>query len=198
MRIRFVLTGVSLALALLGLLAAGHAAPADAPAPNAFGACPVGGYAIIACPVLNDDVIRQAVTLRLSGSVITRWTRVTVSVQDSVVTLSGTVDAQSTRDLGTILARTVRGVAGVQNQLYVAPGEAGDIDIIGATRRAFSRQSFPMNGVTVNSKEGIVEIRGMVESEFIRDQAGLIAAGVPGATAVHNNLVVKSPGDYMF
>jgi len=181
-------------LGLFILAGPAYAAPADPP----INACPVGGFAAISCPVLNDEVIRQAVTLRLSGSVITNWTHVTVSVRDGMVTLSGTVGSQSQRDFGGILALTVRGVAGVQNQLYVAPGEVADVDIVGAIRRALSREALPTNGITVALKDGIVELRGMVESDFIRDQAELIAAGVPGVAAVHNNLVVKSPGEFGF
>ncbi len=187
MRILLVVACASLALPLT-------AAPSDRP----VNACPVGGFPAISCPVINDEVVRQAVTMRLSGSVITRWTHVTVSVVDGVVTLSGTVESQSQSDLGTLLARTVRGVTAVRNRLCVAPGELGNVDLVGAVRRALSRERLLINGVTVHVNDGVVELRGMVASDFTRDQAGVVASGVPGVTAVHNNIVVQDPGAFGF
>jgi hyperosmotically inducible protein len=194
MRIRSFATLAALALALPTLATAAQKAPADPP----INACPVGGFPAISCPVVNDDVIRQAVSQRLAGSVITKWTHVTVSVHDGVVTLSGTVESQSQANLGSILARTVRGVAGVQNRLYAAPGELGDVALIGRVRRALSGMTLPVNGVTVDASDGIVQLRGMVASDYVGEQAGLTAASVPGVTAVHNNIVVKDPGAFGF
>ena len=180
------------------------AATAQPAAPNAFGAepanqgCPIGGYSVISCPVVNDQVIADAVKLRLSGSVINGRSRVSISVTGGVVTLSGGVESQGKRDLASILAGSVRGVARVNNQLCLCFAEAGDVEIVAAVRKALSRALFPTKGVMVESSQGVVRLTGMIGNEWYREQAGTIAAGVPGVTAVHNNLIAKSPEDNVF
>ena len=155
--------------------------------------CPIGGYAIIACPIVNDQVIREAVKQRLAGSVISPWTSVTVRAKDGVVTLTGTVDTEARRDLATIFSRGLRGVVCVDNQLVVNPGEKSREDLVGAVRRALGTGLFGVKGIFVDVSGDIVRLSGMVQTDFDREQAGMIAYGVPGVSAVQNNLIVRDP-----
>jgi len=45
--------------------------------------------------------------------------------------------------------------------------------------------------ISVESRKGIVQLSGFVDSQNAKDKAGQIARGVGGVTSVRNNLVVK-------
>jgi osmotically-inducible protein OsmY len=45
--------------------------------------------------------------------------------------------------------------------------------------------------ISVESRKGIVELSGFVDSQNAKDKAGQIARGVEGVNSVRNNLVVK-------
>jgi len=45
--------------------------------------------------------------------------------------------------------------------------------------------------ISVESRKGIVQLSGFVDSQKAKDKAGQIARGVGGVTSVRNNLVVK-------
>ena len=45
--------------------------------------------------------------------------------------------------------------------------------------------------ISVETRKGIVQLSGFVDSQKAKDKAGQIARGVGGVTSVRNNLVVK-------
>ena len=45
--------------------------------------------------------------------------------------------------------------------------------------------------ISVETRKGIVQLSGFVDSQNAKDKAGQIARGVGGVTSVRNNLVVK-------
>ena len=45
--------------------------------------------------------------------------------------------------------------------------------------------------ISVETRKGIVQLSGFVDSQYAVDQAGRIARGVEGVKSVRNNLVVK-------
>ena len=45
--------------------------------------------------------------------------------------------------------------------------------------------------ISVETRKGIVELSGFVDSQYAVDQAGKIARGVEGVKSVHNALIVK-------
>ncbi len=155
------------------------------------GACPIGGRSAVSCPVITDEVIREAVTLRLRGAVSSACTPVTVCVQDGVVTLTGVVNSRGKWDLANLLTSTVCGVRAISNQIRLAPVVDADEQLVAGVRQALSRAFFRTGQIAVESSQGIVRLRGMVDSDWDREQAGLIAEGVPGVTAVQNNLIVR-------
>lgn len=155
------------------------------------GACPIGGRSALSCPVITDDVIREAVTLRLRGAVSSPCTPVTVYVQDGVVTLTGIVNSRGAWDLANLLTSTVCGVRAISNQIGLAPMVDADEKLIADVRRALSKAFFHTRQIAIESNQGVVRLRGMVDSDWDREQAGLIAEGVPGVAAVQNNLIVR-------
>jgi hypothetical protein len=43
--------------------------------------------------------------------------------------------------------------------------------------------------ITVQSREGVIELKGPVKSAAVKSRAGLVAASVPGVVQVHNDLL---------
>ncbi len=176
-----------------GVLAAGSMSGSAAAATQQ--GCPVGGYAIVACPVTNDAVIRAAVATRLAGSVSSACCVVDVQVCNGAVTLRGQVDSIGRIDLATILAWSVRGVACVSNQLTVSPASTSDMALVVGVKNALGRQVFVSRQIRVQASDGVVQLTGAVATDYDREQAGLVAASVEGVATVYNNLsVLDDPG----
>lgn len=162
------------------------------------GTCPIGGYAITACPVATDVVIRDQVVSRLSGSVASARYPITVTVGDGIVRLRGQVQTVGKRDLATLFAFGVRGVAAVRNELSVDPATADDLILIGEVRRAFNKSYIDSKKVQVQASEGVVQLTGSVPMDIDREQATQVAASVAGVTAVYNNITVLGPSGSPF
>ena len=155
--------------------------------------CPIGGYAAAACPITTDQVIAANIAARLAGAVSTPEMPVCVTVQNGVVTIAGPVADDRRRELATFLARTVRGVVCVNNRLVLSGPTATDVQLAGKVRNVLGRQTFDISQVRIFVKEGVVDLRGEVNSELARTILGQQAEFVPGVTAVHNNLIVREP-----
>lgn len=157
--------------------------------------CPVGGYAITACPVASDEVIRDQIASRLAGSVASRAYPIAVDVCDGVVTLRGQVENKAKWDLACLLIACVRGVVQVNNYLTLDPALAEDLALIGRVRQALARQPIDTSQLQIRVNEGVVQLSGMVRSEDARWNAAAAVQGVPGVTAVYNNITVVSLRD---
>lgn len=175
----------------LGMLLVGFQMRSSAQ--QAPSSCPIGGYAIPACPCATDCVIQSQILARLAGSVIGPDNLVIVSVNGGQVTLSGQVQTEGARDMATILAWSVRGVTCIRNQLTVAPFSASDLQLIGQVRDALGRSSLDAKRINVNVSNGVVQLSGYVTNEVDREAATLVAASVVGVTTVYNNITVRGP-----
>ena len=162
------------------------------------GTCPIGGYAIPACPVVTDHVIRDQVISRLSGSVSSAKYPVVVSVCNGVVTITGQVNTAGKRDLASIFAYGVKGVTAVRNQLTIDPNVVDDLILIGDVRRALSKSAIDAKRVKVDVVNGVVELTGIVVNEVDKENATQVAQSVPGVTAVYNSTTVYHDGNQSF
>jgi len=153
--------------------------------------CPVGGYAITACPVISDEVIRDQIASRLAGSVASAAYPITIDVCNGVVTLRGQVDNRGKWDLAYVLVGRVRGVVGFNNYLTTDPTNEEDLALIGRVKTAIARQPIDSAQIHVRTNQGVVQLSGMVNSEFDRYDAAAAAQAVPGVTAVYNNITVR-------
>jgi osmotically-inducible protein OsmY len=82
--------------------------------------------ALLAAPLagqqkVSDDEIYDKVRLRLASDRDVRGMAIEVEVRDGVVTLRGRVDKEKARRRAERLAKKVKGVVGVINELRVAP-----------------------------------------------------------------------------
>ncbi|GAB3841148.1 hypothetical protein GCM10028821_47480 [Hymenobacter jeollabukensis] len=142
----------------------------------------------------TDESIAQAVrdTLLLNPRV--RASETLVQVLHGVVTLAGTVSNLRTKQEAEHDARHVAGVVDVHNLLKVRTGRlVPDDDIAQNITTALARD--PYVGTVrfdVRVYSGRVLLTGKVTSPEEQDQAGDVAAGVSGVTAVDNQVEVST------
>lgn len=75
--------------------------------------------ALAADKPVNDDLIYDQVRMKLAGDSVVKGGALTVEVKDGVVTLSGNVQAEKQKDKAVHLARGVKGVKSVVNNIKV-------------------------------------------------------------------------------
>ena len=74
---------------------------------------------------LNDAAVRDQVMIKLSADPEIRGGEIIVDVKDGVATLSGIVDEKKRRDKSTKIAKKVRGVKSVVNNIVVKEKSGG-------------------------------------------------------------------------
>jgi len=120
-----------------------------------------------------------------------------VETKDGIVTLSGTVDNLLAKERAGRIAKTVRGVRAVVNNLEVAPTvRRSDQQIRNDVREAIlqdpATESYEV-GVTV--VDGEVRLSGAVDSYQEKKLVEKVAIGVRGVTAVKNDIEVIYQAD---
>ena len=74
---------------------------------------------------MTDDTINDAVRVKLAGDQIVGVLPLEVTVKQGVVTLSGTVDQKSLKARAEKVARKVKGVKQVVNNIEIKPRVSG-------------------------------------------------------------------------
>lgn len=141
-------------------------------------------------PALDDERILHAVEAEIQVDPAVPEDRINVDVQDGIVTLWGTVDNLLAKERGGLLARTVKGVRAVLNDIEVVPAEAVPSerlrrDVVMALTQDPATEAFQI-GVEVRG--GLVTLAGQVESWQERKLAETVAKRVKGVRSVRNNL----------
>jgi osmotically-inducible protein OsmY len=133
-------------------------------------------------------------------------------VKNGVVSLNGAVESDIDRDLAGEIAKSIKGVAKVENNLVVDKAKAAmakDSDaakerqgfkqsVSNATLTARIKSKLLLNGNTggmaidVDSNQGAVTLSGTVKSDEEKDLAIKLASNTSGASTVTDKLVVKS------
>ena len=131
---RWMIPAAVLVVGILGSASVSLARPAA-------GTCPIGGYTMPACPVDSDQVTRDQVVSRLSGSVTSAKYPITVGVCNGVVTLQGMVQTSGKRDLANLFAWSVRGVIDVRNNLTIDPNIVDDMILLSEVKKAFDKSA---------------------------------------------------------
>ncbi len=140
---------------------------------------------------MNNPTLTTAVNNALKSYTPLRiWAHTLhVSAQDSTVTLAGTARSHTMKEIAEQLARGVRGVSAVQNQIVT------DDDVEVAVAQALAadtntRTSFP--GILVGVVFGVVYLKGQVKSAEIKSAASQVTAGVAGVKTVSNELGIAA------
>jgi osmotically-inducible protein OsmY len=75
--------------------------------------------------VMTDDTITDQIRIKLAGDHVVKGGGLDVKVQNGVATLSGSVELPNQRDKAAVVARKVKGVKSVVNNIEVKTRNSG-------------------------------------------------------------------------
>src|SRR5215813_666048 len=140
-----------------------------------------------------DQSIQQAVGAKLQNA--RQLKNVSSSVDDGIVTLTGTVDLYQDKLDAAKKVKKLANVAGVRNEIAVAGGNVTDSQIQQklAKKIAYDRVGYfdnAFNYIAINVQDGVVTMTGDAYSDVPRDSAFAIATRMPGVKDVVNEVKV--------
>ncbi|HTZ90159.1 MAG TPA: BON domain-containing protein [Alloacidobacterium sp.] len=139
-----------------------------------------------------------------------QFKNVKASVQNGVVTLTGTVDVYSQKENLDRRVHRIKNIKGVENEVEVAGPEVTDAALQNKLVRAIQydrvgyssgslriRDVTPFNAISVGVRNGVVTLGGHAYGPVDADSAVAVAANTPGVKDVINNIQVDpvSPMD---
>ncbi|HEX5416579.1 MAG TPA: BON domain-containing protein [Chloroflexota bacterium] len=142
---------------------------------------------------VRDEEITGAVRRAISHDSVLGLDDLTVSVQDGVVLLKGTVQTAAERAAAEYDAR-VPGVARVDNCLTVVSDEATDSDLESAVDQSLAENTSLARNIDGEVRSGRVTLTGQVEDLVEARKAVHAAEEVPGIFAVEDDLSISAPG----
>jgi len=142
---------------------------------------------------LGDRYLEARVTEALGWNPDVDVSEIEVEVQNSVATLSGTVDSAWRVERAEEVASDVAGVVSVINELTVVPTEdILDETIARRVARAIDRNdAVDIDDVEVEVLDGTVTLSGTVDTWLAREAAFNAAMSIAGVTAVVNEIEVQ-------
>jgi osmotically-inducible protein OsmY len=145
---------------------------------------------------VSDDEIRDAINDALLYDPRVMSFTITPDVAGSTVTLRGVVDNLKAKRAAEQVARNTVGVTYVQNRLKVRPlPEVEDSEVAEDVRDALLLDPYVQKyQIDVTVANGVVTLRGTVDSYFEKLQADDVASMVLGVSEVKNNLDVEYEG----
>jgi osmotically-inducible protein OsmY len=118
-----------------------------------------------------------------------------VTVEDGIITLTGTVDSYADKIAAERATKRVLGVQGIANDLHVKlpqHTQRSDTDIVKAVLNALEWDiRIPRDRITVTVKDAWVTLEGEVEWNFERDEAVRVVRPLKGVVGVSNLITVK-------
>lgn len=137
-----------------------------------------------------DSQIEEKVTQKLAAK--KQFTDVKASVEDGIVTLTGTVDLYQRKLDAAKLARKTAEVQGVRNLIAVAGPNVPD-EKLGdklATKLTYVRSGYDstFDYFAISVKDGVVKVEGEDRSGIGRDEALADIYNMPGVKDVINNI----------
>lgn len=125
---------------------------------------------------------------------------VDVEVLGSTVTLRGDVDSLQAKQAAESVAQHAVGVTRVSNRIKVKPKYAvSDSDVTARVRDAMERDPYVERfEITPSVISGTAYLYGIVDSNFEKNRAALVAAGVKGVKNVNNYLRVDNTTAYVY
>lgn len=144
---------------------------------------------------MTDAEIQRAVLHELSRDRRVEPTEVGIEVDNSVVTLTGTVSSWEKKLAAEEVAHRVVGVLDVANDLAVhdpARGRPSDTEIAGAIRQALIRDVLiPEANIQTTVRDGIVILEGEVDYPSERDEAIWKIRSIAGVCGIDDQLAVR-------
>ncbi len=138
--------------------------------------------------VMSDHGIRENVEQALLNDPATDSYEVAVSVENKEVTLTGTVDSYQEKELCGHVAKSVRGVVGLTNNIHIDyDQDRPDREIQAEIEEALRWNVLVDDGlINVEVEEGEVELSGIVGSAAEKTNA-FFTSWVTGVTSVDNS-----------
>lgn len=147
---------------------------------------------------VDDSTITAKVKTQLARDSATSAHRIDVETFRGDVQLNGFVPSSEMKSEATRVARSVEGVKKVSNNLKVGEGtrtagEVVDDTVITAkVKTALATDSkVAAHEVNVETRDGVVQLAGFVDSSEEKSQAGEVARRIAGVKQVDNQLEVK-------
>jgi osmotically-inducible protein OsmY len=140
----------------------------------------------------TDEEIAAHLRERLDKDFLVPKNRITVSVHDSVVTLTGTVDWHLQWEAAQEEAEDARGVRDVNNEIVIDRSHASPQEITASIQKALARSAqIEGNRVEVFVDGGHVTLSGTARSFSERQAAEDAAYRARGVTDVSDNIVIQ-------
>jgi len=147
---------------------------------------------------LSADEIKEAITSALKYDPRVPEEQVSVTVEDNIAILQGTVQNLNSKLAAGNDARNTAGINSVENNItverkvVVTPDvPTSDSAIQERIRNAIIRDPYvEVSNITINVDTGIVELQGSVDTEFEKEQIAKIAGNVKGVIAIDNELSI--------
>src|SRR5258708_23068963 len=140
-----------------------------------------------------DNQIQTTVTHKLAAK--SQFREVKSSVEDGIVTLTGTVDLYQRKLDAAKLARKTASVQGVRNLITVAGPNVPDAQLEQklATKLRYVRVGYDntFDYFALGVKDGVVTVEGQDRTGVGRDEALAAIANMPGANAVIANISIE-------
>ena len=142
----------------------------------------------------TDRSMRQAIKNRLLYNPRVKTHNVIVDVTDGVATLTGTVDNLAASHAAQREAEGTLGIWNVNNYLRVRPKkETSDADVAGSVKAALHRNPYvDRYDISVQVRNGLVYLKGEVDSMYMKEQAEEVVSSVPGVVDIHCDLKVDT------
>lgn len=147
---------------------------------------------------IDDGVLTTRVKTALIGDARTKARQIDVETYRGEVQLNGFVDTAAAKAAATSVARSVRGVASVKNNLQVGADRSAGQVVDDATITARVRTALigdprtKSHQIEVTTNGGVVQLGGFVDNATNKTVAEQLAARVAGVTRVTNKLEVRS------
>lgn len=143
----------------------------------------------------TDVEIRNDVLAELAWQPNIKETEIGVTVENGVVTLSGTVDSYSKKIAAENAAKSVKGVRAVAEDIEVKYGTAykkSDKEIAKAAADALKwNYSVPHDKISIKVDDGWVYLTGEVQWAYQKDAAKRAVEDLLGVKYVSNNITLK-------
>ncbi len=147
---------------------------------------------------VDDAALLTSVKSALAAESAETAADVNVDVNRGEVKLSGFVDNANDKSRAAEVARGVEGVKSVQNDIAIgessSAGEVIDDSVLTAKVKTalIASPDTKAHQINVETKDGVVQLSGFVDSNSARSAATSVAKSVTGVKDVKNELSVKS------
>ena len=148
---------------------------------------------------IDDAALLTSVKSALASDPITESGEINVDVNRGIGKLSGFVDTSKEQAQAVQVARSVKGVKEVKNDIAVqtkneSTGDAIDDSILTAKVKTalITSPETKAHQINVETKQGVVQMSGFVDSAAAKAAATTVARSVTGVKDVKNELSVKS------